>query len=269
MSLAVGKVEYTIENTHTQVLGYGISYTVNELDSALAGAVAAIVFDEQGKTNILTSLLDELSDTEFDRTGIERILNDTEEPENWRVGEGIAEAYLIHHRGCIFPWPDSRDERKSGSSLPGADLVGFQQDDETYCFAFGETKTSSEANYPPSVMHGRTGLKQQLEDLRDKSYIRDDLMKYLAYRAVLNVSWKKEFIEASKRYIADSTDVKLFGVLVRDVLPHKDDLETRVTKLCNGCPSRMSIELLALYLPTDSISTFSKKIISSRKKEGV
>ena len=79
----------------------------------------------------------------------------------------IAEVYLTDHRSCQFPWPLGRDERKSSSSLPRADLVGFRTDESGNALAFGEVKTSSEANYPPRVMYGETGLRKQLENLRD------------------------------------------------------------------------------------------------------
>jgi hypothetical protein len=176
MSLATGRVEYTLGTA--PVTGCDLSWTTEELDAALEGSVAEVVFDDTGIAG-LTALLEGIPDTEFDPFEIRRILANRKVPENWRVGEALAEAYLVDHRFCNFPWPDERDERKSGSSLPGADLVGFQRDGETARFAFGEVKTSSEAKYPPGAMHGRTGLKQQLEDLRDEVSIRDDLVKYL------------------------------------------------------------------------------------------
>jgi hypothetical protein len=148
--------------------------------------------------------------------------------------------------------------------LPGADLVGIHCDGETERFAFGEVKTSSEKKYPPGVMHGRTGFKQQLEDLRDKVGIRDDLVKYLWHRA-LNASWKSRFINAFERYNTNHTDVGLFGVLVRDVEPHEDDLRVRVSKLSEDCPQPMSIELLAFYLPSGSIGSLGEKVLALRE----
>lgn len=261
MTLSKGTVEYTLGAA--PVIGCGISWTDEELDTALAGPVAGVVFDDAGNADC-AAMLEGLTETEFDREGVQRVLNSKQEPEAWRVGEGLAESYLTHHRNCSFPWPDGRDERKSGSSLPGADLVGFYQNGEQDCFAFGEVKISGEAKYPPGAMHGRTGLKQQLEDLRDKVSIRDKLVKYLWHRAV-KASWKRRFINAYKRYNANSADVCLFGLLVRDVEPHSDDLRVRITKLGNVCPSAMSIELIAIYLPAGSIDSLSKKIVQSRK----
>ena len=116
-------------------------------------------------------------------------------------------------------------------------------------------------------MHGRTGLKQQIEDLRDEVSIRDDLVKYLMHRAV-NALWKDQFICAYRRYNANNTDVQLFGLLVRDVAPHEDDLRVRVSKLGQDCPAAMSIELLAVYLPAGSIQTLSQKVMAARRGRG-
>lgn len=133
--------------------GYGIVWTNEELQDALEKPVAKVVFDDDGRAN-LRALLDSVSNTEFDASEVKRILDNICEPENWRIGEALAESYLVYHRVCTFPWPDGRDERKSGSSLPGADLVGFQLKGEMDRFVFGEVKTSEECNYPPGAMYG-------------------------------------------------------------------------------------------------------------------
>ncbi len=261
MTVAAGTVEYNLGVT--PVTGRGVSWTADELDAALHGPVAALVFDDSGKAD-LSALLGGLSETEFEQSAVRRVLQDSEVPEDWRVGEALAESYLVHHRDCHFPWPDGRDERKSGSSLPGADLVGFQRDGVVNRFAFGEVKTSGEKKYPPGAMHGGTGLKQQIEDLKDKVSIRDDLVKYLGHRAN-DAAWKEEYLNAAKRYIADSTDIRVFGVLVRDVSPDQEDLRVRVTKLGKDCPAAMVTELTAIYLPAGSIAMLSEKVMSSRK----
>ncbi len=176
--------------------------------------------------------------------------------EDWRVGEAYGEAYLTGHKRCFFPWPDKWDERKSGSSLPGADLAGLQDTGKKklpFRFAFGEVKTSHVENYPPGAMHGRTGLKQQMEDLRDSDSIRNDLFRYLMMRAQ-NATWKPKWESAAKRYLADRNDVAIVGVLIRDVPPDERDLKARSTGLANGHPAKMHIELLAIYLPSESIA---------------
>lgn len=226
------------------------------------GQVAAVLFDDEGKANI-ENIFAGLSESDFPPDGLRRVLEDPDEVEDWRVGEAIAEVYLTDHRSCSFPWPAGRDERKSGSSLPGADLVGFGIDDDGDCLAFGEVKTSSEHRYPPGAMYGRTGLKQQLEDLRDSEAIRDDLVKYLAHRA-RSAPWRARFERAASRYLRNTSDVQLYGCLVRDVEPDQDDLRVRVGALGAACPEGTRIELLALYLPQERLDGIGKQIIARR-----
>ncbi|MEL6244018.1 MAG: hypothetical protein AAFQ21_00425 [Pseudomonadota bacterium] len=237
-------------------------WSSGELDAAITDRVSALVLDDDGKADI-DGILNSLAETEFAQDGLRAILADPNHLDDWRVGEAIAEAYLSDHCACEFPWPDGRDERKSGSSLPGADLVGFRTDDDGDALAFGEVKTSTEQQYPPGAVYGRTGLKQQLEDLRDREHIRDDLLKYLCHRAK-NANWKARFIEASRRYLQDKSDVHLFGFLVRDVQPNEDDLRVRVTKLAENKPVSTNVELYALYLPNGRIDGIGASILAQR-----
>lgn len=140
MKVAAGKVVYSIDGTPCS--GTGLRWSGGEMSVAMDGRVAAVLFDDEGKANI-KEILAGLAETNFAQDELRRVLADPDEIEDWRVGEAIAETYLSDHRSCSFPWPDGRDERKSGSSLPGADLVGFGVDKNGDCLAFGEVKTSS------------------------------------------------------------------------------------------------------------------------------
>jgi len=181
----------------------------------------------------------------------------------WRVGEAIAESYLVEHRHCEFPWPGGRDLKNPDSSPAGTDLVGFQTHATTSVrFSFGEVKTSNQNEHPPSLMYGRHGLKQQLEDLRDSPAVKDALVKYLGLHAS-GRPWLGRFREAATRYIHDRTDVAIFGVLVRDVEPNSLDCSERAKRLAQQCPPSSAIELLALYLPVDRISTLPQRVPAS------
>ncbi len=261
MSVARGTIQY--QTGISPVTGCGFSYSVKELDSALSGPVIKVLYDDPGKLEI-KEMIAELIETEFHHRQVERIFSDTEQHENWRVGEALAETYLIHHRGCFFPWPVSRDERKSSSSLPGADLVGFQSNGVNEFFAFGEVKTSAQKHYPPKVMHGNTGLQKQIEDLKDDVKIKDDLVLYLGNHA-RNSTWEKRYKLAFSNYINNKTNVRVFGFMIRDVKPHKIDIHNCVNKLAIDQHPEMMIELLVLYLPQNSINQLSKKVVSYRK----
>lgn len=260
MTVAAGIIVY--DHAKPPCSGVGLQWSNEELDTALNDQVAAVLFDDEGTANI-EEVLAGLVETDFALDGLRRILKAPSQVEDWRVGEAIAEVYLTGHRSCSFPWPDGWDERKRRSSLPGADLVGFRVDDSGECFAFGEVKTSSEHSYPPSAMYGRTGLKQQLEDLRDDVVIRDDLVKYLGQRSKFS-SWRDRFRQAASRYLQNSSDIQLYGYLVRDVDPDENDLRARVKKLGTTCPDGTRIELLALYLPQGSLDSIGERLISER-----
>ena len=88
MNIASGKIEYLLGTD--PVTGRGFSWTEEELESALSGPVSAILFDHSGKADI-SSLLSGLPDTDFEKSQIERILKRERAPENWRVGEALAE----------------------------------------------------------------------------------------------------------------------------------------------------------------------------------
>jgi hypothetical protein len=248
------------------VTGAGLGVAAGDLEAALAGPVAAVVFDDAGRDEIQT-LLGGLADTDFAKENLERLLSGEKEPEDWRVGEALAEFFLTENRACYFPWPDGRDERKRGSSLPGADLVGFQRDEDVDRFAFGEVKTSAENSHPPGAAYGRHGLKQQLEDLRDRRTVRDDLVKYLGHRAA-HASWRDRYRSAAAVYLRDTNAVRIFGILVRDVTPHQDDLRALVTALGQNCPGSTVIELLGIYLPQGRIATLATQVIAARRQGG-
>ncbi|MCY3898760.1 MAG: hypothetical protein OXF86_09330 [Caldilineaceae bacterium] len=263
MRVAAGRVVYNLGSPPCS--GNGLVWTREELNKAIDERIAMLLFDDEGKSGIEELIIPGEEETGFAPEALKRILSDPEVVEDWRVGEAIAEVYLEDHRDCVFPWPDSRDERKSSSSLPGADLVGFGVDAGGYCFAFGETKTSSENTYPPRVMYGKSGLTKQLEDLRDKKSIRDDLFRYLGFRSN-GASWRPYFEAAGIRYLRNSSDVMLFGVLVRDVFPNGSDMQTCVHTLARDIPEDTRIEIFAIYLPDDCIDGLGTTALARRNQ---
>ena len=262
MRVSKGEVVYRI--AFDPCLGIGLSWSIEEMDAAINGPVSSVLFDDSGR-EIVATLLTGLAETNFAQEALRRIFEYPEEVEDWRVGEAIAEVYLREHRSCFFPWPDERDVRKRKSSLPGADLVGIGRDVDGDCFVFGEVKTSSENHYPPRSMYGGAGLKQQIKNLRDRRSIRNSLVQYMAFRAN-GASWQERFKNALRRYLRNNADdVQLFGFLVRDIEPNKNDLSASVEGLATGCPERMRIELLALYLPQGRINGIGRRATTSRR----
>lgn len=248
------------------VTARGACYTDAELDTALSGSVSRILCDDGG-TAELQSILTSLVTTDFSDKSVKRVLASPPAQENWRVGEGLAEAFLVEHRDCEFPWPSGRDLKNPSASPAGTDLVGFQKTTATtdcHRFAFGEVKTSAQEKWPPSVMDGRHGLRRQLEDLRDSTGVKDSLVKYLGHHAN-GADWFPRYQCAAKRYLHNPVDVSLFGVLVRDVEPKREDLLGHAGNLASGCPAKTSIELRAMYLPKKAIGTLARRAVEARE----
>lgn len=238
------------------VTATGHRFTAGELATTLKERLPSILFDEAGRAQV-REVLSGLATTDFKAQQIEAALAVPPPLRDWQVGEAMAEAYLVDHRGCEFPWPSGRDLRNPNASPAGADLVGFQRDAGGARFAFGEVKTSEEDRRPPQVVTGRHGLAKQLEDLRDTVPVKNHLIyQYLGIRAA-GSSWKDTFRLAAARYLENPADVSLFGVLVRDIDPDEQDLSQRTASLAKKCPAPTTIEVRAFYLPPKSIATLA------------
>ena len=133
--------------------------------------------------------------------------------------------------------------------------MGLYQNDGSSCFLFGEIKTSSDQSAPPNVMYGQTGLKRQLEDLCLDCDITLTLVKYLGFR-LRNTQYWSAYQEAFCKYQANNSNVYIIGILVRNVCPNEKDLSTRAGSLCQCCIEGRAINLIAIYLPIDSITKF-------------
>ncbi len=264
MKVSLGKMVYSLGNP--PCTGVGFKWSTNDLNKALEGKVSSILFDDEGAENI-QQMMGTAELAHFEQAALNRIRTIPKSIEDWRVAQAIAIAWLTDHRQCLFPWNDSRDQRKRGSSLPGADLVGLITDSLGERFAFGEIKSSSDTNRPPTVMYGQSGLLKQIQDIRDLPSVRDDLFKYLGHRA-RNASWIHRFQEAGKRYLANKSDVQLFGFLVRDVAPNDSDLKVQVSHLGEKCPEETHIEMVALYLPPSHLKGIGLVIVNTQSEGG-
>ena len=264
MGMPVGKEVYAADAP--PVVARGASYTQPEVEAALNGPVSAILWDDAGRAD-LQAILQSVVTTEFMDDGVQRILSQPPALENWRVGEGLAEAFLTEQRSCQFPWPTGRDLKNPAASPAGTDLVGFQRmrgSGDDHRFAFGEVKTSGQEAWPPSVMDGRSGLRKQLEYLRDRPAVKDALVRYLGHHA-RGADWFPLFASATKRYLRAPTDVSVFGIMLRDVEPKPEDLRGRASLLAESCPSDTTMELRAIYLPAGSICALSELAVKARE----
>jgi hypothetical protein len=91
-----------------------------ELDGALEQRLPPLLRDDVGKKNV-EEFLSGLANTAFETNRLAAALNLVTPVKDWQVGESLAEAYLVDHKDCEFPWPTGRDLRNPKASPAGAD----------------------------------------------------------------------------------------------------------------------------------------------------
>lgn len=167
----------------------------------------------------------------------------------WQVGEAVAEAILEKSKGVVFPWNTKRDERNPRASLQGADLVGLSVESSGCRLLFGEVKSSGDEKSPPGVLHGKSGMTQQLERIITKKTLQLTLIKWLIARRIDGVVGD-QLDDALACFVeTGGASVRLVGVLVRDTEADEDDVSARGIKLGSKVVSPGSVELVVLYLP--------------------
>lgn len=191
-----------------------------------------------------------LAGTGFAQENLDRILAaNVQENRDWAIGEAIAEAWLLGRHNVLWPWNLERDKRIASASLPGADLVGLAVDGEHVVFALGEVKTSSDADTPPGVMNGRTGMIHQLEAIASDLSILGTILKWLFFRCKGTEYEEHYNIAAARLFESGNLEVRLFGVLIRDTVPNELDLRNRRDALAGIIADPTQCNLIALYLP--------------------
>jgi hypothetical protein len=262
----IGRGRKAYENRHGTVEVAGFALSAGEIEAALQHRVVPALRDDEGNAEI-EQLLGALATTQFATETLRSALTAPRDIPDWQVGEALAEAYLEDHHDCSFPWPMSRDARNPRASLQGTDSVGFQRHGTSYRIAFGETKTSTDTNCPPGVWNGRSGLKKQLEGLRDSTEIKSHIVvRYLGIRATNGASWRQIYEAAAARYLANPCDVALFGVLVRDTQPNELDVSARAKSLAKGCPTETSISIVVIYLPAGHIPKLPQQVAGIERR---
>ena len=182
---------------------------------------------------------------------LENVLTAIPNPESWEIGEALAECALQDGsaRQIYWPWNMVRDRRTPRASLPGADLVGFYSENETVFLLFGEVKTSSDTDTPPSVMSGGGGMAWQLERSATRLDIQHTLLKWLQSRCRAQ-PYREFYKKAVRRYLAsEGKDLFLVGILIRDTTPSELDLKARGKALSTKLKGLARVDLIAWYLP--------------------
>jgi hypothetical protein len=219
----------------------------DEFDVYLRGPVWDRVNDAEFEADLAQDL-QALATTDMATQTLESLLNAVVTPQDWEIGEAMAECLLSDEIGAVWPWNENRDRKTPKASLPGADIVGFIGEGEDTTFLFGEVKTSSHADNPPGVMNGRSGLAHQIDTLATTPSHHFTLIKWLSARCTTE-DLRARFRTAAKRYLAsEGKDFAIAGVLLRDTAAHQDDLRTRGQTFGAG-PDQPRIRLDAWYTP--------------------
>lgn len=218
-----------------------------EFDIYLRGPVWDRVNDAEFETDLAQDL-QALATTDMATQTLAALLNTVVAPQEWEIGEAMAECLLSDEVGAVWPWNENRDRKTPKASLPGADIVGFIGEGDDTIFLFGEVKTSSHAGTPPGVMNGRSGLAHQIDTLATTPNHHFTLIKWLRARCRTD-DLHARFRTAARRYlISEGKDFAIIGVLLRDTAAHQDDLRSRGQKFGTG-PAQPRIRLDAWYTP--------------------
>lgn len=192
-----------------------------------------------------------MATTGMDTTFMERFLQSVPEDQPWEVGEALAECVLADDdtREICWPWNQLRDRRTPRASLPGADLIGFCKEDDEVLLLFGEVKTSSDVNTPPSVMNGRGGMAWQLKEEATRLDIQHSLLLWLRSRCESDEHIALYRSAANRYFRSNGKEILLVGVLLRDTAPNEKDVIARAKTLAKSLSGQTRIEITAWYLP--------------------
>lgn len=239
---------YEKETSDDTVSFQGILFLESKFIEYLGDRVHDRFLDTNWTNELVERAKEALGDTGFEMSHIEEILTNSEEEDNWRIGECLAECILEDHFSAKFDYNNSRDAKNPNGNDTGADLVGLSINDQDVIFLFGEVKTSKDVKTPPHVLYGKTGMITQLESLRDEENKRNSLVKWIWSKAVptLGSEFYTNCAIALKNYMTEKK-LKLVGVLVRDTEVDKRDLYSRAKALNTNIPDGLQIELISVY----------------------
>ncbi len=218
-------------------------------DTFIEDDVASRLCDAEGQNEFETHLQG-LVNTDFAQESLNAILSaQVSEERDWAIGESLAEEYLNQAYKVTWPWNMERDKRHPNASLPGADLIGFRSEGGDTRLVLGEVKSSTDANTPPGVMNGRSGMIHQIDNLANDLSRICQLLKWLLHRCK-GTENENLFDKAVKLFFnSGNKAITLIGVLIRDTQPNERDLRPRGQTLAKKLQNPTLCHLMAIYLP--------------------
>jgi len=256
------------ENNHDCVSWFGLQCTDNEQFSEFLNTRVASRLDDTEGNDAFRNHLNGLALTGLGKESLSAVLN-AEQPEEraWAAGEALAEAFLEENEDVIFPWNMERDKRNPFGSLPGADLVGFVNKETGCRFVLGEVKSSSEQQYPPQVMSGRSynpgdnnhaGMGHQIYKLANDLTAICQLIKWLLPR-IRGTEYQPNYEQAAITFFnSGNKEISLHGILIRDTQANEKDLSLPGMAFRRDFSNPTTCQLIALYLPWSIDQLISK-----------
>lgn len=240
-------IVYETKNTNSRY--EGVRFNMYHTKKYLKTKVSKKYYDEEGTQKLID--FTSIQETGFSTTDLEKIFSVKPVPKNWKIGECLAECYLEDDNQIRIPYESSRDAKNPNGNLHGADIVGFSELEGKTVFVFGEVKTSSDPNAPPSVMNGKSGMNCQLENIMNDDDTKELLIRWLCFKVMdKDDSFQKDFKNAFVTYYnSKKKKLKLVGILIRDVEPSRNDLKSRYEKFTQKLNSEMFLNLTAIYIP--------------------
>lgn len=169
---------------------------------------------------------------------------------SWRIGESLAECFLVDYHNISIPYNKMRDMSNPNASRAGVDVVGITSDK---LFVFGEVKTTHDRRSPPGVIYGKLGLIAQMVGISSSSQVRDDVIRWLGLK-LLSPATERDLAAwraALQKYVDTGRNAfKMYGVLVRDIVPDIRDVKTVHDDVLQNLHRQAFLEVVALYVPT-------------------
>lgn len=253
-------LEYSREGTHSYD---GLKISSSEDIAALVRKVKGVL-DDSATADEISDNFDTLGLAGFSEDYLNEIINLNPADSYytpWRTGEALAEILLTENYNCWIPFSKQSDTTNLATSQTGVDLLGIASNDNgNILLLFAEVKTSSEATRPPRIVHGsgRDCLTAQLKDVINSRQKQAICIRYLAARFKQQHPRIDEFVAAVKSH--QQGKFAVYGVVVRDTAPHKDDLEATSNSIANdtACQSHPT-SLFALHVSSlEQLTTMVK-----------
>jgi len=243
---------YEQENSDRNCCYLGYKFDEKYVKEHFSNEIKKRLVDYAGTKELVRSF-DDIVETDFDRSVLEKIVQlDLEKIEIWKIGEAFSEFFLETAFQVRFWHNHLRDLKNPKASPTGADLVGFIDIEGNTLFVFGEVKTSEDERCPPQVVYGRTGLKNQISELKNNKTISNNLIRYLGFKVrdlPKTDPFYMDYHNALRIFIRNRYRIHLFGLLVRDTKCNSKDLESGYNNLKDTTHKDMIIKLIGLYIP--------------------